>query len=90
VDYLFEVGPGGDGQPVEWADMQAWAELTGVRLSEFEASTLRSLSLAYVSMYHEARSADCPSPYLAPEQLPDKAELSKRLGDYLRSVKGRK
>lgn len=90
MDYLFEAGPGADGQAIAWGEIQAWTELTGVLLSEFEASTLRSLSLAYVSMYHDARNADCPAPYFAPEQLPDKAELSKRLGAYLRSVKGRK
>lgn len=89
VDYLFEVGPGEDGHAVTWREVQAWTESTGVQLSEFEAGALRSLSLAYVSMYHDACKKDCPPPYLAESQLPDKAELSKRLGDYLRSIKGR-
>lgn len=47
-----------------WVDMKAWADLSGLSLSYFEVSSLRRLSLAYVSQYHKSEDASCPSPCL--------------------------
>lgn len=63
IDHLFEVGPGVDGQPVTFQELQAWAGLTGNTLTAWEASTLRLLSAAYMSELLAAEDPKRPPPF---------------------------
>lgn len=62
VEWLFEIGPGGD-EPIGYRDFAAWQELSGVELLPWEARALRRASQEYLSMAHRASEPDCPPPY---------------------------
>lgn len=70
VDMLMEIGPtitGSMGQaPIEWRDIAAWQEITGITLPPWQASMLRRLSRDYLAESQEATKPDRPAPY-APE-----------------------
>jgi len=66
VGYLAEVGEAqqtGEGIiATGWQDLKAWMELTGIRLTPFEALTLRRLSICYVSQFYRSEGVDCAPP----------------------------
>ena len=55
--YLQEIGfyqSGGMGiVPISFTEIKAYLDLMGIRLSSFEVSTLRKMSVAYVSQHHD-------------------------------------
>lgn len=48
-----EYGANG-AEPLSWATLGAWADLTGARLAGGEAALLRTLSEAYIGQYRAA------------------------------------
>lgn len=90
VEYLFEVGPIVGDHAVTFSEISAWRQETGVSLNEFEATTLRILSQAYVGMLHEASDAKCPPPLMRSNALPSKEDVSNKLRDFLRSMNSSK
>ncbi len=62
LDYLFEVGPTSGEHPITWGEIGAWRVETGTLLTEFEASSIRSLSKAYLGMLRAASETNCPAP----------------------------
>lgn len=77
ADYLFEIGPSasggmGDG-PIGHGDIAAWMANTGIRLTPWEARTLRRLSVDYVAESHKATKRNCPAPWQSDEFEVDKA-----------------
>lgn len=72
IGYLFSVGPvmaGGMGPvPITSAELAAWQANTGRDLTAWESDTLRTLSAAWASATNDARSADCPAPWV-PEAI---------------------
>lgn len=71
VDLLWEVGPtmsGGMGEgPLTHGELYAYQQNTGIQLSEWEATTLRRLSLEYMNESHRATKRDCPAPWQSEE-----------------------
>lgn len=82
LDYLFEVGPvmaGGMGHaPLTFQELTAWQERIGIRLSPWEARTLRLLSMAYISASHEAEARDCPPPWIPKRMSEQQREIVSR------------
>lgn len=83
VDYLFDAGPALGGNsgavPLSHSEIAAWMANTGVELSAWEASTLRSLSIAHVDQVRISSAPDCPPPW-APSLAPvDRAKVSKQV-----------
>jgi len=66
IEYLAEIGEGqqtGEGIiATGWRDLKAWMELTAIRLTPFEALTLRRLSIAYVDQYYRSEGVDIGPP----------------------------
>jgi hypothetical protein len=67
ISHLFEVGPtmaGSMGQsPLSHAEIRAWQDNTGERLTYWEARMLRNLSLAYMGESNAAEDQSCPAPW---------------------------
>lgn len=53
----------GAGLVYTYAELQAWAELTGTPLTPWEAETLRKMTGAYSSQLAQSRPRDTPPPY---------------------------
>lgn len=87
ADYLFEVGPTSGEHPVSFGELESWCSVTGTQLTEFEASSLRSLSKSYLGMMHAACAVDCPPPVtMQDETVESEAERRTRVEGTLRSV----
>ncbi len=79
VGYFFEVGPTmaagmGDG-PVTFGEILAWAALTGVVLTCWDARALRSLSRIYLAEAHRATKLGTNSRWEQPEAKPEPTSL---------------
>lgn len=81
LGYLAEIGEaeisGGHLSIIGWRTMQAWADMTGVRLTAGEALGLRRLSSAYVSQYYQSESSSCAAPHLA--TIPAREEVASKM-----------
>lgn len=82
IQYWHEAGTftsGGMGiVPLSWADIRAWREENELILDNYEISSIRRLSVEYVSEYHAASAKGHPAPYLASiEELDRPAAASK-------------
>jgi len=82
IECLFAVGPANDGAAITFQELQAWCGLTGHTLNSWEASTLRSLSKAYLAEYMAASDPARPAPYSAPRQLTRTEVASKLLSAF--------
>lgn len=63
VDWWLDVGPVAGDQPVGWADLATWGQITGIAPDPWEARTIRAMSAAFLTERHAARKADCPPPF---------------------------
>lgn len=63
IEFLFEVGPSHDGNPITHAEIESWKVNTGTELTFWEARTLHQLSKDYVRQSHQSIERDCPAPY---------------------------
>lgn len=67
IDFLWRVGPtmdSGMGRlPLSESELAAWQFNSGVRLSPWEAESLRRLSREYLGQSQQAEKHDCPAPY---------------------------
>lgn len=68
VSILSEIGEanarGGHLSQVEWADIEAWAKVTGESITPWEAVTVRYLSGVYVNQYYASSDPGCVAPVL--------------------------
>lgn len=64
VDWFYELAAGrqcGMGiNPIAWADLQAWAQLTGRAPNVMEVALLRRIDATYVSVMNEKGEDDAP------------------------------
>jgi hypothetical protein len=69
-DMLMEIGPvepAGMGEaPIGWQTIAAWADLTGARVSPWQARLLRDLSKAYLTERVAAEDPVWPAPWVDP------------------------
>jgi len=65
-----------------WQDIQAWASVTGAKLSAWEAAAIRRICMSYTSAVNEYRCKDVPAPWSAGvidiEAVANKARLAFR------------
>jgi hypothetical protein len=84
IDYLFDMGPvmsGGMGPvPLSHSEIQAWQQNTGVELRAWEASTLRRLSIEYLSTSADARDPSCPAPFTVAPQEDRRTVVARMIG----------
>lgn len=50
-------------EPLSWCEINAYQSATGVRLTAWEAESVRILSEYYVYQTKNSRDKDCPPPY---------------------------
>lgn len=67
LGYLYEIGPGMPGAmgevPLSHGEIESWQRNTGIRLTPWEARTLRRLSIAHVEESYAARKREAPAPF---------------------------
>lgn len=67
AEWLMEIGPLGSGGtgpvPLSWAELETWQRVTGIRLSAWEARTIRSLSRAFLDQLNKSKASTCPAPF---------------------------
>lgn len=67
VALLFEIGPSvaaGMGQAaIPHSEILAWQSNTGIKLTAWEAMTLRQLSICYVDQSYKSTEPDCEAPW---------------------------
>lgn len=64
ISYLLDVGPvAGDGGAIAYSELAHWQGVTGYRLTGWEASTLRELSIVYANQSTKARDKNSPAPW---------------------------
>lgn len=80
ADIAAEIGIG-RSEPVEWQEIRAYTEATGVELTAGEARTIRAMATAYARESAEAKDFNAPAPYMpaieATEE--DRKELARRM-----------
>lgn len=95
LDYFMDLGPmhySAMGEaPIGYEQIDAWARITGIRLSPWEASTLRDLSYAYGMEKSAASDPNAAAPggiFESPEQTSERRErVANGLAQMLRSFK---
>lgn len=50
--------------PIEWVDLQAWSDISGVQLSYEEAKIIKKISSDYCSQIQKSKSFNAVAPYL--------------------------
>ncbi|MES2685489.1 MAG: hypothetical protein V4706_01640 [Pseudomonadota bacterium] len=89
MDYLFDAGAfvsSGMGRaPLPHSEIKAWQDNTGIELTAWEASTLRTLSAEYVAGAHAAEDPDCKPPYAGAAEVKalQRAEMNSKLDQFL-------
>lgn len=91
IEYLFEIGPtipaGMGMSQIEWRDIDAWCERTGVDLPPWQARLLRLLSRDYLVMLREAEDPMCPAPMShEADVLAKRAAVSRDIGAMFRTM----
>jgi len=86
LDLLFDIGPGNQGSPLTFAEIESWKRLTSVDLSGHEAELLRRLSAAYIGEYNQASDPNRISPLAKPMQQDQIKAVFKSIA---RSMKGK-
>ena len=63
IDYLFDLGITLGDDAITHVEIRAWMENTGIRLTPWEARTIKQLSQAYLSGYQQSTSQDAETPW---------------------------
>ena len=89
IDWLFELGPtmqsSMGSSPLTFEEIRAWG--IDIDLSPWEASTLRRLSLDYLSMLHTGSEPKCPPPFVARKQSEERTkQVSNGLKDLFMQI----
>lgn len=74
IEILFEVGPSksigmGGNAPIDDVDLAAWMHNQNVKLTPWEAKSIRQLSREYAAMLSEAIDPNTPAPWVDPNLL---------------------
>ena len=83
LEYFWSVGPvlaGGAGLvPLTHVEIGAWQSNTGTRLSGWEARLLRSLSIAYLTEFENAKSPGRVAPFTMSVTVDERAAVAKKI-----------
>lgn len=67
LQYSLELGLFKNGQmglaPIDWIDIQAWVNLTGLDIHPEEVRILKDLSCVYIGQLGKSKKIDCSAPY---------------------------
>lgn len=79
---FYELGPvistGSGLRPIDWQDINAWQQATKTELKPWESKAMIDLSTAYIVQHHNAKSAECVSPFVG--EIDHHALAAKRRG----------
>lgn len=82
VEFLMEIGPvlpaGMSIGKIEWRDIAAWQDVTGIELEPWEARMIRRLSADYLSEMRRAEKPDAPAPFTEEDQTEARREAVAR------------
>jgi hypothetical protein len=91
LEYLSEIGEARHSgtmlSPVDWQEIKAWQDATGVELSAWDAKVIRRLSSVYVAQYFDAGDPNCPPPWM-PSQ-PSGERITKRLNSMISALENK-
>lgn len=59
VDLLSEIGP----TEIDWVNLKAWQDLTGIYLDYWETSMIKNLSILFSNKFQEYNDSNISSPY---------------------------
>lgn len=92
IEYLAEIGEAKHGStgivPIEWIDIKAWQDVTGMVLNMWEAKTIKYLSAVYVNQYIEAGDPNCPPPWMS--RAPDANQINAKLDTMMNLLSAKK
>ncbi len=90
LGYLFEVGPamhtGMGDAPLSHSEIAAWQANTGIRLTAWEARTLRRLSVDYVNETARATLASAKAPWVDEDMNVERVVASGNTKDAIRNL----
>lgn len=90
LGYLYEMGPGMAGAmgevPLSHGEIESWQRNTGIRLTPWEARTIRRLSIAHVEEAYAARKHDAPAPYAGEDGDPGMMLRAAEMRDSIRRM----
>lgn len=85
-DYLIRIGIMSSSSmgnvPLSWQELNAWVQVTGIPLNEWELRVIRRASEVYVNQHELSKKIDAPMPERVIEQDPKK--LAKHIKSILR------
>lgn len=88
--WFHEIGPAAAGVngvvPVSYQEMAAWAELTGVEVTDWEAGALKRMSEQYCYQTYVSDNPECPAPYVMDVDETAMESLRKTVDVKLRSM----
>lgn len=98
LNILMEIGPTkivgmGSAFGIDEIDIAAWQANSGLRLSAWEAQTVRRLSQEYAAQIASGKEASAPPPYVAPASaLSDeqRAKIAAAMASWADKVNGQK
>lgn len=93
VEILFEVGPSkptgmGGHRPIDDLDLAAWMSNQNVRLSPWEARTVRQISREYAAMLSEAVEPNTPPPWVDVKAMDEerRAKIANAMSDWANRI----
>lgn len=98
VNLALEIGPSkvagmGGVVGIDEIDLAAWQANSGIRLTAWEAQTIRALSQAYASGCMDSRDARSPAPYSMPREgisIEQKAKISDAMSSWADKLNSQK
>jgi hypothetical protein len=81
------VGSNGMGMmPLSAIEINEWQKGSCINLSPWEFMTIRAMSTAYITQYHEASKTDCQPPYGQPEMIFNRTVVSNKMQTALKTL----
>lgn len=89
IDWLGSCGFAAYGfngaEPITWAELQAWRDMTKKAISGWEAEVMHQLSIEYCSQLQKSRDPACLAPY-QDTSIDALAERQKRISSILKGL----
>jgi hypothetical protein len=72
--------------PLDWSELKAYSEMTGIYLTPWESKVIRQMSLAYVGQAAVSSDQECLPPYFGVNGKIDIEQRRKSVDDALRKA----
>lgn len=80
IRYMLDIGISDTG--ISWLDINQWQKAVDLKISPWEAATIKGLAKSYLLQYNKSMNSDCPAPYI------DLKACRKNIDKKIRSVFG--